>query len=505
MGAPTLELVDIRKEFGKVKALDGVSFKAEAGQCIAILGENGAGKTSLASVLIGLYHPTSGAVKLHGKDVLFRGPPDSLAAGIGMIHQHFSLVERMSAIENILIGLPADKRGPNAPDKIRELGQDFGFEIDYGIEVGKMPVGMRQRVEILKALYRDVRILILDEPTSVLAPNEVAPFLAGVRQLVEAGRTVFFITHKLDEIMEAADRVLVMRHGRIEGDVLTTNTNPSELSEMMMGSKGKESILEFERTNTARAETVLSVKNVSALSSNGSRVLDDVSLTINAGEILGIAGIDGNGQKELSDVIGGLMAAEDGEVHLTGRDITRLNVADRLEAGIGFVPEDRHAEGLVLSLSVADNLAFRTISKAPFSRNGRINRAAITTVAKKTAESFDIRPRDTSLPVSGLSGGNQQKVALAREIAAATKLLVVVQPTKGLDVGATEFVQLQIRVAAERGVAVLYISTELEHVLAVSDRVAVMAFGRITGYIDPKSVNLEQVGLLMTAANGAAA
>ncbi len=505
MDASILELVDVRKNFGKVTALDGVSFRIDAGKCVAILGENGAGKTSLASVLIGLYQPTSGAIKLRGKEVVFHSPRDSLAAGIGMIHQHFSLVERMNAIENILIGLPAEKRQSHASDKIRELGQEFGFEIDYGIEVGNMPVGMRQRVEILKALYRDVSILILDEPTSVLAPNEVEPFLRGIRQLVAAGRTVFFITHKLEEIMQAADRVLVMRHGRIEGDVLTKETNPSELSERMMGGRNTATIVELKRNKAVLGETVLSLENVCALSSDGKTLLNDVSLTISAGEVLGIAGIDGNGQRELSEVIGGLMQSSDGSVFLDGLNINELSVSGRLAAGIGFVPEDRHAEGLVLSLSVAENLAFRSISEPPYARGGRIDRAAIAAVADEVADAFDIRPRDTSLPVAGLSGGNQQKVALAREIAAATKLLVVVQPTKGLDVGATEFVQAQIRAAAERGVAVLYISTELEHVLAVSDRLAVMAFGRITGYADPAKADLEHIGLLMTAASGAAA
>lgn len=505
MSDPILKIEDVRKTFGAVKALDGVSFEASAGQCIAILGENGAGKTSLASVLIGMYQPCSGSIRLRGNDVSFRGPPDSLAQGIGMIHQHFSLVNRMSAIENILVGLPAYKRGSDAPDKIKALGQEFGFDIDYEIEIGDMPVGMRQRVEILKSIYRDVSILILDEPTSVLAPNEVSSFLAGVRQLVETGRTVFFITHKLDEIMAAADRVLVMRHGRVEGDVRTTDTTPSELSELMMGPDGGTDILSFERVNSSTDQVSLEVENITVQSDHGVPVVDDVSLEINAGEILGIAGIDGNGQKELSEVIGGMLAADSGRLRLRGEDITKLSVAERLDAGIGFVPEDRHAVGLILTLSVAENLAFRRIAKEPFSRNGLIDRAAIDAVASEVERAFDIRPRDTSIPVAGLSGGNQQKVALAREIAAATRLLVVVQPTKGLDVGATQFIQRQICAAAERGVGVLYISTELEHVLAVSDRVAVMAFGRITGYVDPKIVNLEHVGLLMTAASGTAA
>lgn len=504
MVVPLLELTAVEKKFGSVTALNQVSFQADAGQCIAILGENGAGKTSIASVLIGMYQPTSGSIKLRGQEVHFAGPAESLEEGIGMIHQHFSLVDRMTAVENILIGLPAHKRVDDAEAIIRKLSIEFGFEIDFTIETGDMPVGMKQRVEILKSLYRDVEILILDEPTSVLAPHEVSPFLAGLRRLVAAGKTVIFITHKLDEIMEACDRVLIMRHGRIDGDLKVSETNPKEMSALMMGPDGDVSALDFERVNSARDEVVLSLDDVTVLDDDGTKKLNALSLNVNAGEILGIAGIDGNGQKELSEVIGGLLSPNHGRVMLDGHTINEKTVSERLAAGIGFVPEDRHAEGLVLSMSVAENFVFRTISDAPYSRNGIINRRAITQAADSVANLFDIRPRDVSIAAGSLSGGNQQKVALAREIEAAKRLLVVVQPTKGLDVGATQFVQQQISAAAERGVAVLYISTELEHVMAVSDRVAVIAFGRITGYVDPKSPNLEEIGLLMTDAKGAA-
>ncbi len=502
---PFLKVTGIDKSFGAVRALHNVNLLASKGECIAILGENGAGKTTFASVLIGLYQPDNGEIKLGGTPVSVTSPAKVIEHGIGMIHQHFSLVGAMTAEENILIGLPSTKRGAEARARIRQLCSDFDFNVDFDIRVTEMPVGMKQRVEILKALFRDVSILILDEPTSVLAPTEVAPFLKGVRKLVANGCLVFFISHKLDEIREIADRVMVMRHGRVEGVLPVATTPMAQMSALMMGEKPTSETVGMAkakkvRNDTSSAPDALVVSDVCLIDPSGAEILQDLTLTVKAGEILGIAGIDGNGQTELSEVITGLRRQTSGAIHLNGTEISSASIASRIADGIGFVPEDRHAEGLVLSLSVEENMAFRSISEDRFMSGGLISRRAIHEIASDAIAAFDIRPSDPKLNASALSGGNQQKVVLAREVARACNLLVVVQPTKGLDIGATEFVQNQIRTVAQSGVGVLYISTELEHVLDISDRVAVMAFGRITGVVDPENTTLQDIGLLMTAA-----
>ncbi len=499
-----LTVAGVEKSFGAVRALNNISLQASRGECIAILGENGAGKTTFASVLIGLYQPDSGQIKLEGSPISITSPASAIEHGIGMIHQHFSLVDAMTAEENILIGLPSAKRGESARARIHELSEDFDFVVDFEKPVGDMPVGMKQRVEILKALLRDVSVLILDEPTSVLAPTEVAPFLNGVKQLVAKGCLVFFISHKLEEIKEIADRVMIMRHGAVEGILPVATTPMKQMSALMMGQGDTEQpvekqVVSAEHLSAVAAPNVLVVSDLSLIDPEGVQVLTDVNLTLRAGEILGVAGIDGNGQTELSEVVAGLLKQASGTILLNENDISRSSVATRISEGIGFVPEDRHAEGLVLSLSVEDNFAFRSIGEERFRSGVLISRRAISEIAADAVKRYDIRPANPKLRASALSGGNQQKIVLAREVARARNLLVVVQPTKGLDVGATQFVQQQIRSVAQNGVAVLYISTELEHVLEVSDRVAVMAFGRITGIVDPHNTSLQEIGLLMTA------
>ncbi|WP_299951467.1 ABC transporter ATP-binding protein [uncultured Ruegeria sp.] len=504
--AAVLSVAEVSKSFGAVQALNKVTFEANRGECIAILGENGAGKTSLASVLMGLYQPDQGQVALDGTPCELTNPSVALDNGIGMIHQHFSLVENMTALENIQIGLPAAKRTQRALRDVHGICSDFGFDVDFSAKVEDMPVGMKQRVEIIKALYRNVSILILDEPTSVLAPTEVQPFLDEIRVMVAKGLTVLLITHKLEEIVQAADRVLIMRHGRIEGDLVVSETETHQMSSLMMGSGDtgadlSQKVLK-EPGRSISNETALALSSVSVVTENGVRLLDDINLEISKGEILGVAGIDGNGQRELSEAICGILEITEGVIVLDGTDITSQTISERIETGIGFVPEDRHAEGLVLSLSVAENTAIRTIQDPKFKNGGFVNRRAITSYADDLVAEYDIRPGDPSLPASALSGGNQQKVVLGREIETASRLLVVVQPTKGLDVGATRFVQQKILEASRRGVAVLYISTELEHVLEVSDRVAVIAFGRISGVVDPTTTSSQEIGMLMTASKG---
>ncbi|WP_027255937.1 ABC transporter ATP-binding protein [Leisingera aquimarina] len=501
---PYLKVTSIEKTFGAVRALDNVNLLASRGECIAILGENGAGKTTLASVLIGLYQPDSGQIELDGSKISVTSPAAAIEHGIGMIHQHFSLFGAMTAEENILIGLPGEKRGAAARARIRQLCDDFDFTVDFNVPVASMAVGMKQRVEILKALFRDVSILILDEPTSVLAPTEVAPFLQGVRKLVANGCLVFFISHKLDEIREIADRVMIMRHGRVEGILPVATTPMTQMSALMMGQDASGQPAEKTEIKETRLDTVLApkalvVSDVSLTAPSGAEILKDVDFTLHAGEILGIVGIDGNGQTELSEVITGLKRQTSGRILLGDKEISNSTITERISDGVGFVPEDRHAEGLVLSLSVEENFAFRSVGEDKFMSGRLISRRAISKIAEEAVKVYDIRPSNPKLNASALSGGNQQKIVLAREVARARNLLVVVQPTKGLDVGATQFVQDQIRAVAQSGVGVLYISTELEHVLEISHRVAVMAFGRISGIVDPQNTTLQDIGLLMTA------
>lgn len=489
-----LEVDCVSKKFGAVQALKEVCFEAERGEIIAILGENGAGKTTLANVLFGLYQADGGDVRLDGVALNAKRPSEALDAGIGMIHQHFNLVGNMSAFENIILGLNGREIGTDPRERITEIAEKYGFSVNLNDETGSMPVGMQQRVEILKVLFRDVSVLILDEPTSVLAPSEIAGFLAGIRALRDAGKLIFFVTHKLDEVMQATDRVVVMRHGQLVAEHQTNDSTPTMLSSEMIG---REVVAQKLCRTGPIGDLVLDVKNLCADDSRGAAMLKDMSLQLHSGEVLGIAGVDGNGQRELSEVITGLTEQSSGSITLNGVEISKSTPKSRFEAGIGFVPEDRHATGLVLSLSVAENLVLRSIDRPPASKNGRLDRKAISQNGAKIAEQFDIRPRNAELRASALSGGNQQKIILAREIAAATGVLIVVQPTKGLDVGAIAFVQSQIIAAADRGIGVLYISTELEHVMEVADRLAVISGGEITGELHPDEVTGERISLLM--------
>lgn len=489
-----LEVEHVSKRFGNVQALEGISFRANRGEVIAILGENGAGKTTLANVLFGLYRADSGDVRLDGALINAKRPSDALAAGIGMIHQHFNLVADMSAYENIVLGLRRSQINVDAKSRIYEIAQKYGFVVDLDAETGTMPVGMQQRVEILKVLYRNASVLILDEPTSVLAPSEIAGFIAGIRALRAAGKLVFFVTHKLDEVMDATDRVFVMRHGKLVAIHNTADSSPELLSNEMIGRE-----ITFERVKRATppGETVLNVQDLKANDARGIAMLKGLSFELRRGEILGVAGVDGNGQRELSEVLAGLHPQLSGSIKLVGVELDRMSPRERYDAGIGFVPEDRHATGLVLGLSVAENVVLRSIRRSPATNYGFLDRRAILAQARQVAEDFDVRPRNVELPASALSGGNQQKIILAREIAAARRVLIVVQPTKGLDVGAIAFVQSQIVQAAERGVGVLYISTELEHVLEVADRVGVISGGQITGILRPDEVTGERISMLM--------
>jgi general nucleoside transport system ATP-binding protein len=491
----------VTKTFGAFKALDRVTLRVRKGSIHAILGENGAGKTTLMNVLYGLYHPDEGTIEIDGRPVAIHSPKDAIALGIGMIHQHFMLVNALTVTENVVLGLEGqgaslDLRGHAR--RIAELSRDFGFEVDPMAPVWRLPMGMRQRVEILKPLYRGARILILDEPTSVLAPGEIERFLAGLGRLRDAGHTILFITHKLEEVMAVADRVTVMRAGRVTAEDETADTNRRRLARLMVG---RDVVFELERRRGEPGEVVLEAEGLCAENDRGLLALDDLSLTLRAGEILGIAGVDGNGQDELAEVIAGLRPLRAGRIRVRGRDIAGLDIRRRrTEAGIGFVPADRQGTALVLDYAAPANLILHEFDRRPVARLGVLNLGLINRRAAALVEKYDVRLRSLRQPVRLLSGGNQQKLILAREIEAAPAILVILQPCKGLDVGAIEFVQNTLLEQRAKGMAILYVSTELEHVLAVADRIAVMYRGRITGILDRRDASAEQLGLLMAGA-----
>ncbi|CAN5183807.1 ABC transporter ATP-binding protein [soil metagenome] len=501
-----LVIEGITKSFGEFKALDNVGMSIGKGAIHAILGENGAGKTTLMNILYGLYRPDEGLVLLNGVPLDLTSPRDAIAHGIGMIHQHFMLVSSLTVTENIVLGL---KGGLDTIDfkaherRIRELSKKIDFEIDPAAEVWTLPMGMRQRVEILKALYRNAEILILDEPTSVLAPSEIGSFLDSLKALRAANHTILFITHKLEEVMQVADRVTVMRHGKVADEVDAKETTSRQLARRMVG---RDVIMNLERVKVAASETALTAQDLVATNDRGVRALDNVSFTLRYGEVLGITGVDGNGQRELGEVIAGLRHLDSGTLTAGGRDIGGFSVkARKNEAGIGFIPEDRQTTGLVLDYPVSTNLVLRDYDRPPVSRRGILDFGYIAQSAVDLVKRYDIRLRSPQQPARFLSGGNQQKVILAREIEAKPRILVVMQACKGLDVGAIEFVQNTIFDLKKAGMAILYVSTELEHVMDIADRIAVMYRGSITGILTPEQATAERLGELMAGVKSEAA
>ncbi|MEI7600941.1 ABC transporter ATP-binding protein [Aestuariivirga sp.] len=488
----------ITKSFGAFRALDDVSIRIAKGAIHAILGENGAGKTTLMNILYGLYKPDEGQILLNGRPLRMSSPADAISHGIGMIHQHFMLVNSLTVTENVVLGLEGGLRGVDfaAHEKrIRELAKSVGFDIEPAAEVWTLPMGMRQRVEILKALYRKADVLILDEPTSVLAPSEIGSFLESLKTLRAKNHTILFITHKLEEVMHVADRVTVMRHGRVTDEVDAAETTPRELAQRMVG---RDVIMNLKRVKSAPGEVILKAEKLVATDDRGVRALDALSFELRAGEVFGITGVDGNGQRELSEVIAGLRPLDSGQIMASGHDIGPLDVKRRKdEAGIGFVPEDRQHTGLVLDYPVATNFILRDYDRQPASRHGLLDFKYMARNAADLVKRYDVRLRSPQQPVRFLSGGNQQKVILAREIEAKPKILVIMQACKGLDVGAIEFVQNTIFELKASGVGVLYISTELEHVLDIADRIGVMYRGRITGTLLPHEATSERLGELM--------
>ncbi|MCW6005708.1 ABC transporter ATP-binding protein [Micromonospora sp. CPCC 205371] len=497
--AAIVHMRDITVRFGSVVANDAVSFDLRAGEVHALLGENGAGKTTLMRVLAGLIRPVSGTLAIGSRPMRLRSVADATAAGIGMVHQHFMLVPSMTVAENACLGRPAGHRMlvdvRRAARDLAELSHRYGLAVDPTAKVGQLSVGQQQRVEILKAVYRGARVLILDEPTAVLTPQEADSLLDVLRSMVAQGTSMVLISHKLREVMATADRVTVMRRGRTVGTYRTADVSAPELASLMVGREVPVSTGPV-RPRTG-GDTVLELRGARVTDRRGVPRLDDVTLRLRAGEILGIAGVDGNGQRELAMVIAGTEPLTGGSIHLRGRDVSHASPATRIAHGLAHVPEDRQGTGLVLDLSITDNAVLEVAAHPPHSRRGWLNRAAMRAATQELIDRYDIRCSGPDQKVRELSGGNQQKLLLAREIAREPAALLVSQPTRGLDIGAIEYVHGQLRGLRERGCGILLISTELDEILALADRVAVLYGGRITALTDRADVRVEELGLRM--------
>ena len=498
-----IEMLNITKTFSGKAANENITLQLRKGEIHALLGENGAGKSTLMSILFGLYQADSGVIKKEGKVISIRGPKDANFYKIGMVHQHFKLVEVFTVFENIILGSETTKFGfiqkKEAKEKIKQLSEEYGLSVDLDAVIENTTVGMQQRVEILKMLYRDNDILIFDEPTAVLTPQEIEELLKIMKNLTERGKSIIFITHKINEILAVADRCTVLRKGQYIGTVNVKETTKSELSEMMVGRK-----VEFvvEKKPCELKETVLEVKNLTVGSAKkGKNSVNDVSFTVRGGEIVCLAGIDGNGQVELAHCITGLEKAKAGSVLFNGADVTFANVKRRNALGLAHIPEDRHKYGLVLDFSLENNLVLKKIEEERFQKFGFIKADEVRAYANDLIDDFDIRsPLGATNMTRTMSGGNQQKAIIAREIDLDPKLLVAVQPTRGLDVGAIEYIHKQIVRQRDLGKAVLLVSLELDEVMNLSDRILVMYEGEIVGELDPKTTTVNELGLYMAGA-----
>ena len=500
---------DIVKRFGPVVANRKASLEVPSGTIHAVVGENGAGKSTLMRILAGLFAPDEGQVEVEGRDVTGWNTRQAIAAGVGMVHQHFMLVPTLTVAENVILGREP-RRGAAinmalAQEEVGALGAQFGLVIDPRQRVADLSVGEAQRVEILKALLRGAKILILDEPTAVLSPPEIRELWRVLRRLQEGGATTILITHKLDEVMEISSAITVMRDGETTAHLTTNQTGPREIARAMVG---RDVVLggapaagrEQQRTRVSGGEHALEVQNLVVATPLRPRAVDGVTFSIAPGEVFGIAGVEGNGQTELIEAIAGLRKVSSGTVLIGNRVMTRASVRERTESGLAHIPEDRHRRGLVLDFPIADNLVLGLQHR--YSRGGRLDRSAIAARAGQQIEQFDIRPRDPMRPARALSGGNQQKIIVAREMGREYRVLLASQPTRGVDVGAIEFIHDQLRAARAEGKAVLLVSAELSEVMALADRIAVMCRGRLVAILPRAEATVEQIGALMTGAGG---
>ena len=503
-----IEMRNITKEFPGIVANDDITLQLKKGEIHALLGENGAGKSTLMSVLFGLYRPEKGSVYKDGKKVNISGPGDATRLGIGMVHQHFKLVHNFTVLENIVLGVETTQKGVlqmnNARKKVLDLAKKYELEIDIDKEIRHITVGMQQRVEILKMLYRNNEILIFDEPTAVLTPQEIEALMQTMRDMAAEGKSILFITHKLEEIKQVADRCSVLRKGKLIGTVDVAETSKEEMSEMMVGRKVA---LSLDKKEAKTGGTVLEVKGLTQTKHSGSstkgekNILSNLSFEVKAGEILCVAGIEGNGQTDLVNAITGLVPVEYGQIILNGHDITNDSIRKRGELGMAHIPEDRHKHGLILDYSLGYNAILQKYYNFEFQKNGFLQACKIKRYANKLIDLFDIRSsQGVDTITRSMSGGNQQKVIVAREIDRDPMLLIAVQPTRGLDVGAIEYIHRQLLAQRDAGKAILLVSLELEEVMNISDRVVVMYEGEIVANVDPAKVTFKELGLYMAGA-----
>lgn len=492
-----IEMIGIRKEFPGIVANDDITLQVREGEIHAILGENGAGKSTLMSILFGLYHADRGTIRIRGREVSIKNPNDAFTLGIGMVHQHFQLVHNFTVSENIILGKEGgfvyDIR--KASEKIKAISERYGLSIEPDMVIEDITVGMQQRVEILKMLYRDADILIFDEPTAVLTPQEIDELMQIMRNLAAEGKSIILITHKLEEIKAVADRCTIIRRGKLIGVVDVKEATPAEMAAMMVG---RPVSFKVEKAPAAIGEPILEIRNLSVMSARHVLGVKDFSLSVHRGEIVGIAGVDGNGQSELIEAITGLRRVESGSILFKGQDIAGISIRKRNELGMGHIPEDRQKRGLILGASLSDNMVIKEFYKEGFSHHGILDYLRIQDYAEEIIEKFDVRSGEGADSLAGkLSGGNQQKAIIGREIESNPDLLIAVQPTRGLDVGAIEFIHSQLVKERDNGKAVLLVSFELDEIFNLSDRIAVINAGRLIDVVDTDDTDVNAVGLMM--------
>jgi len=494
-----VEMLKIRKEFPGIVANDHITLQLKQGEIHALLGENGAGKSTLMSILFGLYQPDGGNIKIRGQKVKIGNPNIANELGIGMVHQHFKLVHNFTVTENIILGMEM-KKGlvvdiKSAAHKIKELSKKYGLNVDPYAKIEDISVGMQQRVEIMKMLYRDAEVLIFDEPTSVLTPQEIQDLMTIMRNLIAEGKSIILITHKLKEIKAIADRCTVIRRGKLIGTVEVASTSEEEMAKMMVG---REVSFKVDKAPRKPGEVILSLEDLSVLNNRKIMGLKHFSLEVRSGEILGLAGVGGNGQAELVEAIYGLKKAESGRICLKGTDITNISIRDRIQLGISHIPEDRHKHGLILDYTVEDNMILKLYNREPFAEHCLLNRESIRSHTTRVMQEFDVRAgQGPAATARSLSGGNQQKAIVGREIDSDPDLLIAVQPTRGLDVGALEYIHQRIVEQRDKGKAVLLVSLELDEILNLSDRIAVINNGELVGIVQADETNEHEVGLMM--------
>lgn len=497
--ATVLELRGITKRFPGVLANDAINLTLNQGEVHALLGENGAGKSTLMNILYGLYQQDEGDIFIRDERVAINSPSDSIASGVGMVHQHFMLIPVFTVTENVMLGEESMRGGvfldrAAAAARIREISDQYGLAVDPDAYVKNLPVGVQQRVEIIKLLYRQAEILILDEPTAVLTPQEADELFKIMKNLIAAGKSIIFITHKLREVLDYADRITVIRQGKVVGSTTPAEANQTALASMMVG---REVLLQVERGQAEPGELVLDVADLEVLDDRNDLVVEGVTFNLRAGEILGIAGVQGNGQTELVEALTGLRGAYKGRVTMLGEEVANAPVRKIIELGTGHIPEDRQRDGLVLSFPIVDNLVLQTYYLPPFARGPIVQESALLANAVEQVENFDIRTPSPITPVSSLSGGNQQKVIVAREFSRPTKLMIASQPTRGLDVGSIEYIHNQLIKKRDEGTGVLLVSSELDEILQLSDRIAVMYRGKVVAILASNEATKELLGLLM--------